>query len=315
MTVSGKVWGALSTEERQQIIVAIRNLPGFYRCTRLDLQITLTEPAVTALDVVEAVAAGNLWAFGYARSRAYSLKDHNGIHREPPTQYFGSPQSNIQARCYDKAHEAGWEVPAVRHEIQLRKEPADQHFRRLAARCAGDDCSSPLLLSAEALTVKQALAQHLDYRDTTRWGGRLKPANWAKYAQTPEWWSEALEGASEPLQVAYKPAADLEASVAACVAQYGRKLGLWMTEDLTDPMSLLDGMVAFGFRCLARLSGDELQAVIDSIPAEHRPATEATLRLAVQMAHAKSEGISFQDWLNQGDAPPPSNRGAVVTQP
>jgi hypothetical protein len=315
MTVSGKVWGALSTQERQQIIVAIRNLPGFYRCTRLDLQITLTEPAVTALDVVEAVAAGNLWAFGYARSRAYSLKDHNGIHREPPTQYFGSPQSNIQARCYDKAHEAGWEVPAVRHEIQLRKEPADQHFRRLAARCAGDDCSSPLLLSAEALTVKQALAQHLDYRDTTRWGGRLKPAHWAKHAQTPEWWSEALEGASEPLQVAYKPAADLEATKEACVAQYGRKVALWALTDGTPQGNLIEAAVNLLSDFASRLKPEDWDAVIASWPEHRRAAAVAELQGLAQVGALRSEGLRSLLNLTPCDTPPPSNRGAVVTQP
>jgi hypothetical protein len=228
--VPGSIWGFLDQSERSDLITDIRHWPGFIKATRLDLETTLLEQEQDAEWIVGEVAAGRLWPKGFGVGMAYANRNLHGDLHGACTQYFGGKESRIRSRHYDKAAEAGWKVPAVRHEVQLRDEPADQHFRRLANRCETEEPAGPLLMTAEAATVKDALGSLVDFRDTARWEGRRKPRNWALVAEVPEWWRKVVGPAPAPLAVEYRPPGDLEASVEALLAQYGRKLGLWALE-------------------------------------------------------------------------------------
>lgn len=226
LNLPGAIWGSLDAKERSLLFVELGTFIGFYRCTRLDLQITQLEPAVSARKVVEDVRDGLLWPKGFGVGHLYGQTNlHNEFVGEP-TQYFGGKESRIQARVYDKAAESGWDIPAVRHELKLQDEPAGDHFRRLLRRCLDERSTPPLLVTAEERTTKDALAQHLDYRDTSRWAGTKKPRNWAQSAPEVGWWREMLDHQHSPLTIQYRPASTLQRSFKACQEQYGRKVSL-----------------------------------------------------------------------------------------
>ena len=57
-----------------------------------------------------------------------------------------------------------------------------------------------IFLVQEETTVKDALMQHADLKDTSMWAGRSKPRNWASQAPRPDWYAEMLSHTADPLQ-------------------------------------------------------------------------------------------------------------------
>lgn len=252
--IPGSVWGFLTVENRRKLIVDVRRWPGFKKVTRLDLQMTLLDQAEDAEWIVGEVAAGRLWPKGFGKGMAYVDRNLHGEIVGACTQYFGSKESRIRSRHYDKAAEAGWSTPAVRHEVQLREEPADQHFRRLSDRCQAESSGEPLLMEAEKVTVKDALGTLVDFRDTSRWAGRHKPTNWAQSAPIPEFWSKAIGPGPTPLQVEYRRPGGLQEALDAAVVQYGRRIAQGVLLELVDGAeSLAHASAGFILSCLAQL--------------------------------------------------------------
>ena len=223
LVIPGAVWGALDASERRDLIVDVYKWPGYYRTTRWDAQITALNPPVSIYDVIEHVAAGKLWAARIASQQSWERRDKDGLIIEPPTQYFGSPQSNVRVRIYDHGAKHDWQVPSLRVETQLRKDTANQHFSRLGDRCLSESSEDPLFVSQEERTVKDALMQHADLKDTSAWAGRPKPRNWASEAPRPDWYAEMLSHTADPLAIAHKAELGWDKTVQAMIEQYGRK--------------------------------------------------------------------------------------------
>ena len=229
--IPGQVWGLLDAKNRNHLIADIASWEGLYRTTRWDPQITILNPEQSAGEIVDAVQAGEMWCKGYGTQQPYADRNQHGELKGGATQYFGSKQANVRVRIYDKAAQSGWNIPALRVEAQLRHEPANQHFKRLGQRCIEQLDNAPLLTNAEDTTVKEALSQHADLRDTTKWAGKRKPKNWAQEAPKIRWWDSALDGAYNPLSVTYKPALELDKTIDHMVKQYGRKVILHVIKD------------------------------------------------------------------------------------
>lgn len=265
--IPGSVWGYLSVENRRQLITEMRGWPGFVRTTRLDLQATLLEADEDAEWIVREVAAGRLWPKGFGVGMAFAYRNLHGDLHGACTQYFGGKASRVRSRHYDKAAEAGWDVPAVRHEVQLREEPADQWFRRLADRCQTQESVGPLMMDAEASTVKDALGTLVDFRDTSRWEGRPKPKKWAQTAKVPGWWRDVIGPSPVPLAVEYRPPGDLEASRAAWEDQYGRSMGLWALLEVTKgSQELPEVALDLLLRCMARVDEGDWKRIHQLVP-------------------------------------------------
>jgi hypothetical protein len=161
---------------------------------------------------------------GYGRGQAYCERTQSGQIVGPVTQYWGAKTSARRARCYDKAAEQGWDTPAVRFELQERREAAHAHFLHLAKLSKAEASVGPLLVTAEQSTVRNILGKELDLRDTSAWADRERPQNWAQYAPVPGWWEEVLGQHVSPIAVQFRPPTDLASTRAAAVEQYGRKL-------------------------------------------------------------------------------------------
>lgn len=302
LEIPGSIWGYLTVENRRDLITDLRHWPGFVRTTRLDLQATILETEEDAEWIVREVAAGRLWPKGFGVGMAFANRNLHGDLHGACTQYFGGKASRVRSRHYDKAAEAGWETPAVRHEVQLREEPADQQFRRLAERCETEAALGPVLMTAEATTVRDALGTLVDFRDTSRWEGRRKPKNWAREAQVPAWWRDVIGPAPSPLTVEYRPPGDLEASRMAWEEQYGRKVGLYALLELTKgSQDLPDVALDMLLSCIARIDEGDWK-ILDQL----RPGCD-TAQLREWVGRHRACAMARQaDREGFGDTAPPS---------
>ena len=291
LTLPGAAWGSLDASERRDLIIDVRNWPGFYRTTRWDPQITVLDPPVTINEVVRQVSAGELWARGFASQDSYERRCKDGLLVEPPTQYFGSTQSNVRLRIYDHGAKHGWQTPSLRVEAQLRKDVADQHFRRLAERCYSEADADPLFVEQEEITVKDALVQHADLRDTSQWKDRPKPRNWAQKAKTPSWYKEILDHRADPLTVAQRAELDWDKTMEALKEQYGRKLWLWSRREAAcKGKSTADVLEEFVTSCGTKLKRGDDQLLADQVPRGNKQVCRDAVRKAGIYAAKLAEG-------------------------
>ena len=292
LTIPGACWAALDASERRDLIIDIRGWPGFYRCTRWDPQITVIDPPATIDRVISDVNSGYLWPARFGQHQQWEKRDKDGLLVEPPTQYFGSTQSNVRLRIYDHGAKHDWQVPSLRVEAQLRKDVADQHFRRLAERCYSEREADPLFVHQEELTVKDALAQHADLRDTSKWAGRPKPRKWAQTAPKPGWWEEMLQHAGEPLSVAQRAELDWDQTMAALKEQYGRKLFLWSRREAAcTGKTTAEVLEDFVLSCASKLKKGDDQLLADQVPRGNKSACRESVRRAARTAALWEEGL------------------------
>ena len=286
LVLPGAIWGSLDAAERRNLIIDIGEWPGFYRTTRWDPQITVLDPPIQIEQVIEEVAAGRLWAARFQSQMSWEKRDSEGGLIEPPTQYFGSPQSNVRLRIYDHGAKHGWQTPSLRVEAQLRKDVADQHFRRLHTRCQSEWDVDPLFVCQEEETVKDTLKQHATLKDTSMWEGRRKPRRWAQTAPEPAWWGEMLDHKADPLTLTHRAELDWDKTMKAMIEQYGRKLFLWATrEALERNMTSAEVMDELRINCAQKLKkGDD--ALLASVVPEgmKRQARESVRRASAEIA-------------------------------
>ena len=294
LLLSGSIWGALDAAERRDLIVDIYRWPGYVRTTRWDAQITALEPSITIYEIIEDVAAGRLWAARIASQQSWERRDKDGLIIEPPTQYFGSAQSNVRVRIYDHGAKHDWRVPSLRVETQLRKDTADQHFSRLATRCLSEIDADPLFVTQEEITVKDALMQHADLKDTSMWAGRPKPRNWASTAPRPDWYAEMLSHTADPLLIAHKAELEWDKTVAAMVEQYGRKLWLFVHQTaLSSELTEVEVMNVLLLRCAAKLKKGDGDLLASTVPeGRKREARHAVKTATKEIAKLLEQG----DW-------------------
>ena len=226
ITVPGSVLGGLDASERVDLITDLRFMPGFFRCTRWDAQLTVLDPPVSVGEFVDDVSAGNYWPKGYSTARPWGEKSLTGEWKRPPTQYFGSTQSQVMVRVYDHGADKGWAQESMRFELQFRKQWADDHFRRLAERLRLERGKAPLLVEQEELTVKQALQQHFDLRDTSAVNRSENPSKWLRKAPQVDWYQDLVKAPAGTVEKRYKPATDLYRARQVGCEQYGAKMAM-----------------------------------------------------------------------------------------
>ena len=309
MNIPGAVWRALAADERRDLIVDIREWPGFLRCTRWDPQITVLNPVMTVDRLILETEQGLWWPTRFRAFSPYQQRDRDGDFVKSPTAYWGTPESDIQLRVYDHGVQHDWSVPSLRVEAQIRKDPADQHFRRLAKRCRSEKETDPLFIQQEQLTVKDAIAQHADIRDTSRWAGRPKPRKWAQAAPRAPWLVEMLDHTPKALERQYAAELTWDKTIDALVEQYGRKLFLWASrEALSRGVSSAQVMDELRTRCATKLQKGDDALLVAQVPAEAAEVARQTVRRSTTRAALIEEGR--EDLL--GTKPPMGNTGVKV---
>jgi hypothetical protein len=298
---SGRCLGSMDCRERMDLFLTLRHWPGYKRTTRIDVQTTLLNPEKDAEFLVREVEAGRLWAKGFSKGQTYLERNLHGEVAGPVTLYLGGRGADKRYRGYDKAAESGWDVPAVRHELQCRAEPAEAVFRRLTTRGKLEDGKGPLLMSAEETTVRDALGTMVDFRDTSRWEGRRKPNRWAQFAPVPDWWERVLQQRPLPLEVEYRAPGGLAAALEACKDQYGRKVALEIFRRVEAHGEALDDVLEEVFLEFAtRLRRQDVQVVAAMHPELDPVALRDSFELLCQSAAQFTEGLEPPD-----DSSPP----------
>lgn len=278
LEIGGSALSSMLPADRGHVYETLRDWPGRYHCTRIDLQATRVQFQPDVLEIIRQVEAGELWPKGFGRGMTYATRDLHGNICEAPTQYFGGRESDVRARIYDKGAEAGWPVPAVRFELQLRGEPAESHFRRLVERTRIHPGDHFGVMTQEDRTVKDALGQHLDLRDTSRWAGGAKPKNWARSAPVPDWWQAMLDGPTADLRIGRKAPPDLQASWKAMIDQYGRKIALEVSRRCLEEGQLPEDVLEdLWLQCMARTKREDRALLADACPSVERAEVTAFL--------------------------------------
>ena len=257
LTIPGSVFSALASEERLALYREIYNWEGFYRCTRIDTQLTVLEPPVLIYDFVDDCQAGNVWAKGYSTGQPWVQIDRAGKHKIPPTMYFGAPESPTRARIYDHGAKLEWDVPTMRFEVQQRKQNANDTFRALVKQTQVEDEDLPLLLEAEANLVKAVSREKLDLRDTTGVDREALGGKWLRKAPRVGWYSEMVDAPGAPVERQARPVPTLEQSLKAMVDQYGGKAGAWVLQTMAiEGCTLKQASEALAMRCIGSM-GDQ----------------------------------------------------------
>lgn len=226
LELKGKACGRLSPFDRIQTISTLGRRPDFRRCTRIDGQRTWMDPPRSAEEICDDYDERKIWPYGYSSCRTWNPKNYQGEPVGGATFYIGSTKSQRMVRIYNKAAEQGWETPAVRVEVQARKDLAEGLFTEMMDRLMLTDPSPEEVQQMEETFTNEWLAADCDIRDISRWQGMPLPKKWAQTATAPAWWEEMLGDVGEKLKVQVKRGEELGHARENAGRQYGRALVL-----------------------------------------------------------------------------------------
>ena len=267
----GTAFLALEREHRKAIYLDIAEMEGFKQCTRLDAQRTVLNPSMSAEEIHEKLVEQALWVRSFRGFRQMGVLSGREALEGGSTVMWGSPQSAVRARSYNKAIEASWDIPAVRHEVQLRKQPARDKFNALVEQLQQENESKAT--TVENAFVQSVLNQHMAYYDTSRLAKLRKkewPKNWAQMCEKAEWWEkEVVTGDPKEIKTKWRLAKKLEDSVAASDVQYGRILGKWMIAHCVNTGDTPEqALLARSAQWLTRLKDEDLEELFQLVPEE-----------------------------------------------
>ena len=269
--IRGTAFLALEREHRKALYLDIAEMEGFKQCTRLDAQRTVLNPSMSAEQIHESLVNQALWVKAYKGFRQMGELSGRDALEGGSTVMWGSPQNAIRARTYNKAVEAGWDVPAVRHEVQMRKQPARDKFNALVEALQVEQASEAT--TAENAFVQSVLNQHMAYLDTTRFAKLTRknwPKNWAQRCEKAQWWDqEVVTGDPKEIKTQWRLQKKLEDSVAACDAQYGRILGKWLfAHCMATGETPEEAFLVRSAQWLTRLKDEDLTDLLQLVPEE-----------------------------------------------
>lgn len=272
--IRGTAFLSLEREHRKAMYLDIAEMEGFKQCTRLDAQRTVLRPLMSAEQIHDSLLAGTCWVKSYQGYRQMGEVTGSNATTEASTVMWGSPTNAIRARSYNKAAESGWDVPAVRHEVQMRKQPARDKFNFLVEQLQVEQANKAT--TAENAFVQSVLNQHMAYLDTSRMAKLTRknwPKNWAQRCERAEWWDkEVVTGEPTEIKTQWRLAKKLEDSVAASNAQYGRILAKWlMVKCHRDGMTTEEAFLDMSAQWVLRLKDEDLQDLLALVPAEEHP--------------------------------------------
>ena len=269
--IRGTAFLALEREHRAALYLDIAEMDGFKQCTRLDAQRTVLNPSISAEELHEQLVAGTCWVKGFRSYRQMGGLTTRNAASDASTVMWGAPESAVRARSYNKAAEAGWDVPAVRHEVQLRRQPARDKFNALVEQLQVEQASEAT--TAENAFVQSVLNQHMAYLDTSRLAKLTRknwPKNWAQRCKKAEWWDkEVVTGDPKEIKTQWRLQKKLEDSVAASDAQYGRILAKWMLLRVVgDNVEAEEALLDRSAQWLLRLQDSDLEDLMHLLPPE-----------------------------------------------
>lgn len=294
--IRGTALGAMSQAERAAVCLDFAEMDGFKQCSRIDSQVTVVNPHASAEYILEQVRKRRVWIKGFHGYGEPADKDLWGRPMTGATITWGSPKGATRCRTYNKQAEAGWDVPAVRHEVQLRKQPARDRFNSLVdlLRVESEESTG----SAEQTFVQSVLNQHMAYLDTSRLSERSAeqgmPANWAANSKQADWWKEVVNVKTQEMKTKWRVTKALEAAVEARDKQYGRITAKWICQRIwVDGAALADVRNEEMTRALIRLRDEDIDQVLELVDEDERDAAAKWMRNMRQRAAKRAEKLPY----------------------
>lgn len=269
--IRGTAFIALEREHRKALYLDIAEMDGFKQCTRLDAQRTVLSPAMSAEQLHDELSLGRVWVKGFRDYRQMGPLSTLNVTSKASTVMWGAPESAVRARSYNKAVEAGWDVPAVRHEVQLRRQPARDKFNALIEQLQVEQAEEAT--TTETAFVQSVLNQHMAYLDTSRLAQLTRknwPKNWAKRCEKADWWEkEVVTGDPKEIKTQWRLQKKLEDSVAAGNAQYGRIFGKWVFAQMhQEGVDINRALANCADQWFVRLKDEDLEELLQLVPEE-----------------------------------------------
>ena len=261
VTIPGAVFAALDVVERRELFIELYSREGFFRCTRIDCQLTILDPPVSIYTFTDQHLDGLFWPKGYSTARPDIQRDPYGDYKRAPTVYYGATTSPTIARIYDHGVKLAWEEPSLRFEVQQRKHNARDTFLSLVRSLQPEDSASPLLLEAEANLCKAVLREKLDLRDTQGIDRKALGGNWLRSTRPVGWYRELVDAPGAPVERRARPVPTLNQSMRAMNEQYGGKVAAWIHQTMAvEECTLKQAAEALAMRCTGVMS-DEHRAL------------------------------------------------------
>ena len=269
--IRGTAFLALEREHRAALYLDIAEMEGFKQCTRLDAQRTVLNPSVSAEELHDRLVNGTHWVKSFRDYRQMGpLTSHNAT-AGASTVMWGAPESAVRARSYNKAAESGWDIPAVRHEVQLRRQPARDKFNALIEQLQVEQAGEAT--TAENAFVQSVLNQHMAYLDTSRLAKLTRkqwPKNWAQRCEKADWWDkEVVTGDPKEIKTVWRLQKKLDDSVAASDVQYGRILAKWvLAQVVNEEIDPEEALLVRSGQWFLRLQDSDLTDLLQLVPAD-----------------------------------------------
>ena len=296
LDLRGDALAALDAEQRKAVYLDFADMEGFKQCTRLDSQVTVVNPGATAEYILQQVRKRRLWIKGFSTYGEPASKNQWGEPSTGATISWGSVKSATRCRTYNKQAESNWDQPAVRHEVQLRKQPARDRFNSLIEqlRLEGGDKET----TAEAHFVQSVLDQQMAYLDTSRLADRTDeqgwPERWARDSKRPDWWKEVVNVQPTEMKTKWRLTKALEDAVEARDKQYGRISAKWIAKRVwVDGAALADARNEELTRAFVRMKDEDIEEVCAMVPEEERDAARKWMKDTRRKAAKRAEDLPF----------------------
>ena len=296
LDIRGDALAALDAEQRKAVYLDFAEMEGFKQCSRIDSQVTLVNPHATAEYILQRVRKRELWIKGFSSYGEPAEKDQWGNPMTGATITWGSAKGATRCRTYNKQAEAKWDQPAVRHEVQLRKQPARDRFNSLVEmlRLEGEEKET----TAESHFVQSVLQQHMAYLDTNRLAQRSDqegwPANWARDSKNPEWWKEVVNVVPTEMKTKWRLTKALEDAVQARDRQYGRITAKWVAKRVwIDGAALADARNEELTRSFVRLKDEDIEEIVSMVSEDEQAACRRWMKDYRRRAAKRAEEVPF----------------------
>ena len=138
--------------------------------------------------------------------------------------------------------------------------------------------------------MKDALVQHADFRDTSKWAGRVRPTKWRQTAPKPAWWKEVLEHRADPAQLSHQPEVGLRRATVASHQQYGRKSAMQHIYEASQGIQSLPMVLLIDFlERAAFLRQEDLLELLAITPEDHHEKIRELFHKAYEQAEEWQE--------------------------
>ena len=285
--IKGDALASMPLDVRKAVYLDASDMDGFKQCTRMDIQRTVVNPHSDADEIHRRLVNREVWVPRFSGWRPGALMDADGRQTTGCLIGWGSPKGTCAAKTYDKRaelKEGG--PPAVRHELQLRKQPARDRWLALVSELRLEDEETDA--RTEERFVQSNLGQHMTYLDTSRLKDLPRgewPKNWARDSEPADFWNEVVSGEVKEYTTKWRFDVALERAMANKQKQYGRLTAKYVSKCLwVDGDSLKDVQQDEMDQAFVRMKDEDVEEIVAQVPEAEKTAARKWMNKARKSA-------------------------------